>query len=527
MQKGIEVGQCNNNEKSSLPNNVEPKKTFRSALPQILATSAKNILLLGYGMTLGFPTIVIPSLQPHHGNVTDLREKDTLSLTEEQISWFSSINLICVPLGCLMSGTLTQPLGRKRAMILVNVPFIVAWVMFHYASNVGMLYASLVLTGLGGGLLEAPVLTYVAEITQPHLRGMLSATSSMCVILGVFIQFLMGTMLSWRTVASINVMFPVTAVVALCFVPESPYWLIGRGRVADAEKSLCWLRGWVKPHEVQPELLQLVSSLKSHSPSNRHNVTSVSFTPSCSSWRNYTKRNFLQPYSLVAAGFFFGHFGGMTTLQTYAVSIFAQLGTPVDKYIATLYLGLVQLGGALICVILVHWTGKRPLTCVSTVGSGVCFIVVATYAYLYSSRNSYEWLPMTFLIGSAFLSHVGIRLLPWILIGEVYPSEIRGVASGASGSIGYIFGFAANKVYFYMLNSMTLPGTFWCYGAVSLVGSVFFHFFLPETEGRTLLEIQEHFEGSRNLLKKGRVSSKDPEKLGTVNPALVPDETHL
>jgi SP family facilitated glucose transporter-like MFS transporter 8 len=56
---------------------------------QILANSAKNVLLLGYGMTLGFPTIVIPSLQPQLGNVTDLREKDTLSLTEEQISWFS------------------------------------------------------------------------------------------------------------------------------------------------------------------------------------------------------------------------------------------------------------------------------------------------------------------------------------------------------------------------------------------------------------------------------------------------------
>jgi len=68
-----------------------------------------------------------------------------------------SINLICVPLGCFMSGTLTQPLGRKRSMIAVNIPLIVAWVIFHYASNVGMLYASLVLTGLSGGLLEAPV----------------------------------------------------------------------------------------------------------------------------------------------------------------------------------------------------------------------------------------------------------------------------------------------------------------------------------------------------------------------------------
>jgi SP family facilitated glucose transporter-like MFS transporter 8 len=301
----------------------------------------------------------------------------------------------------------------------------------------------------------------------------------------------------------------------------------GRGRVADAEKSLCWLRGWVKPQDVQHELSQLVSSFTTHSPSNKHSEPSASSIPSCSSWRNYIKRNFLQPYFLVAAGFFFGHFGGMTTLQTYAVSIFAKLGTPVDKYIATLYLGLVQLGGALICVILVHWTGKRPLTFVSTIGSGACFIIVATYAYLYSSKNLYEWLPMTFLMGSAFLSHIGIRLLPWILVGEVYPSEVRSVASGASGSIGYIFGFAANKVYFYMLNSMTLPGTFWFYGAISLVGSVFFYFLLPETEGRTLLEIQEHFEGSRNLLKEGRVSSKDPEKSGTMNPTLVPEETHL
>jgi hypothetical protein len=56
---------------------------------------------------------------------------------------------------------------------------------------------------------------------------MLSATSSMTVILGIFIQFLMGTVLPWRTVAAINVIFPLVAVAAICFVPESPYWLIG------------------------------------------------------------------------------------------------------------------------------------------------------------------------------------------------------------------------------------------------------------------------------------------------------------
>jgi len=62
---------------------------FFSIMLQVLATSAKNMILLGYGMTMCFPTIVIPSLQPHHGNMTDRREKDTLTLSEEQISWFS------------------------------------------------------------------------------------------------------------------------------------------------------------------------------------------------------------------------------------------------------------------------------------------------------------------------------------------------------------------------------------------------------------------------------------------------------
>ena len=299
--------------------------------------------------------------------------------------------------------------------------------------------------------------------------------------------------------------------------------LAGRGRVADAEKSLCWLRGWVQPHEIQHELSTLVSSLSTHNPSNKHNTPTISSTPSCSSWRNYTKRSFLQPYSLVAATFFFANFTGMTTLQTYAVGIFAKLGTTIDKYVATLYLGLVELGGALLCVILVHWTGKRPLTFVSTIGNGLCFIGVATYAYFHSTENSYKWLPVTFLMGSALMSNIGIYLLPWILIGEVYPTEVRGVASGASVSIAYIFGFLANKTYFYMLNSMTLPGIFWFNGVVSLVGCVVFYFFLPETEGRTLHEIQEHFEGSRNLLKEGKMSLQKGESLAIADPALVPD----
>jgi len=72
----------------------------------------------------------------------------------------------------------------------------------------------------------------------------------------------------------------------------------------------------------------------------------------------YTRATFVKPFALVSAAFFFGHFSGMTTLQTYSVSIFEQLGAPIDPFLATMLLGLVQLTGTFLCVIAVHWSGK-------------------------------------------------------------------------------------------------------------------------------------------------------------------------
>lgn len=139
-----------------------------------------------------------------------------------------SLNLFLVPIGCLASGPLSQYLGRKRTMMLANIPFVMAWLIFHYSSNPAMLLAALAMTGLTGGLLEGPVITYVAEVTQPSLRGMLSATSTMSVILGIFTQMLSGSLVHWRMVALINLTYPILCFLALCLVPESPHWLAGR-----------------------------------------------------------------------------------------------------------------------------------------------------------------------------------------------------------------------------------------------------------------------------------------------------------
>lgn len=134
-----------------------PKSMWMQTLPQVLAVSVKNILLLAFGMTLGFPTILIPGL---------LAPEETFTMTPEEISWIGSVNLICVPIGSIVSGAVSQAIGRKRAMQVVNLPFLAAWLLFRFCNAEWQVFVALAMTGLSGGFLEAPVRHFLLNTSK-------------------------------------------------------------------------------------------------------------------------------------------------------------------------------------------------------------------------------------------------------------------------------------------------------------------------------------------------------------------------
>lgn len=326
------------------------------------------------------------------------------------------------------------------------------------------------------------------------------------------------------------------------FVPETPIWLIAKNRLDEARKSIAWLRGWVKTEEVEDEFQELCKQI--HCANNTEK--SQTFLDKI---KMFKEKTFIWPYFVVAVAFFLSHFNGATTFAIYAIKIFALLKAPIDRYYATVIMGCVNLFGCVMCMVLINILGKRIINFISLIGTAICFTVVASHAYSYKmfyfnisknttieplgnitnstiisteSTESYHWLPICFLFLAAFLTHLGIRILPWVLTGEVYTTEIRATASGFSGGTGYIFNFISNKIFLSLVSFFTLPGVFWFYSFMGIIGTIVLYFLLPETEGKTLFEVTEHFAGRSKL--RNSVGRNRRNDNGRINPAFVSDE---
>lgn len=147
-------------------------------------------------------------------------------------------------------------IGRKKTLIITEVPLILGWTLISMATNVYMIYAGRLLTGLGSGMVGAPSRVYTSEVTQPHLRGMLTALSSVFLSLGVLLQYTMGAFLTWNLLSAISCIVPITAFIGMCMLPESPNYLVTHQKSNEViKKSLAKLRG--SSYNVQHEIDQL------------------------------------------------------------------------------------------------------------------------------------------------------------------------------------------------------------------------------------------------------------------------------
>lgn len=154
-------------------------------------------------------------------------------------------------------------IGRKKTLLLTEIPMIIGWFLIYLSSHfvedmstfIPMIYIGRLMTGLGSGMVGAPARVYTSEVTQPHLRGMLTALSSVCLSFGVLLQYTMGAITSWPVLSAICCSVPTIALLSMMLMPESPNYLVTHQKPDKAFESLAKLRG--STYNLQREIDQL------------------------------------------------------------------------------------------------------------------------------------------------------------------------------------------------------------------------------------------------------------------------------
>uniref|UniRef100_A0A7G3AKB0 Putative facilitated trehalose transporter tret1-2 n=1 Tax=Lutzomyia longipalpis TaxID=7200 RepID=A0A7G3AKB0_LUTLO len=482
------------------------KQNRGKPLRQILAAFISNIGTINTGFAFGFSAVVIPQLKA---------PDSVLPIDESQASWVASLSSASTPVGCILSGYLMDRWGRKKTLIVTEVPLILGWLMIAFATDIYMIYIGRLLVGLGSGMVGAPARVYTSEVTQPHLRGMLTALASIGISLGVLIQYTLGSFVRWQVLAGVSTIVPILALGLMIFMPETPNFLIGKQKPEKATKSLAKLRG--STYDVEGEVDQLQNFANK-------NHTNVKMTTK-ETLAAIMSPSALKPFGILFLYFMMYQFSGVNTITFYAVEIFQDSGTQMDKNMCTIVLGVVRLAFTIIACIALRRCGRRPLTFISGIGCGVSMIGLGVYLYYKYQWDHADppiepvntWFPVACIFVFTITCTLGFLVVPWVMIGELYPQKVRGIIGGMTTCSAHIFVFIVVKTYPFLASVLYQHGTFMLYGCISLTGCIFFYKCLPETKGKSLQEIEDYFSGRIKTLKTKKGATALPNYDNNLN----------
>lgn len=418
------------------------------------------------------------------------------------------MNAIGTPIGCLFSGYMADNLGRKLTLILTEIPTLLGWGLLIFASNIEMMYAGRFFVGLGSGMVGAPARVYAAEVTQPHLRGMVVAMASVGVSTGVFVEYVLGGFLPWNYCAAISAVIPLLSLILIFLFPETPSYLMSRDRPDKARRALGRLRG--QSCNLEKEMDVLVNFKNTHRTEPLRGVVET--------LRAITAPNAIKPFGVLALYFLIYQWSGTNSVTFYAVTIFKESGSTMNGNLLTGLLGLVRLIFTVAACVLCRRCGRRPLTFVSSIGCGVTMLGLGIYKWTVLPGN-HSWIPISCIFGYTMFCTLGFLVIPWVMIGEVYPVRVRGIVGGLTTMIAHLSVFSVVKSYQSLKAQLGDHGIYTLYGMVPLLGTIFFYYCLPETRGRSLQEIEDYYSGRTKTLgpaktpKAAAAAAADPPVL--------------
>jgi len=413
-------------------------------------------------------------------------------ISDHMIEWIVSSMMLGAAVGALGAGWMSNALGRKRSLILGGVLFVLGSLLSGSARSPETLVAARLVLGLAIGISTFTAPLYLAEVAPGNIRGAMISLYQLMITIGILVAFLSDTAFSysgnWRWMLGIIAIPGMLFLLGLFLLPDSPRWLMMRGRKQEAADVLQRLRG--DSDQVACEVADIEEQLR---------------TPQ-KGWHLFKENpNFRRSVGLGVLLQVMQQFTGMNVVMYYAPRIFQNMGYATSAQMwFTAVVGLTNVLATFIAIALVDRWGRKPILYTGFATMALGLGVVGTMMHLGITTHAGQVFTVAMLLIFIMGFAMSAGPLIWTLCSEVQPLKGRDFGIGSSTFTNWVANMIVGATFLTLLNGIGNAATFWLYAGLNLVFLLITYALIPETRNVTLEQIERNLMAGKPLREIGQ-----------------------
>lgn len=425
------------------------------------------------------------------------------SLDEIQVGWFVGCALIGSIIGVLMAGKLSDRWGRKVTMLVAAVFFSVSGIACAFVGSFEQLVVARILGGIGIGVVSIVSPLYISEVSIAQYRGRLVSLYQLAVTIGFLGAYLTNFQLlhfsqsgavlntGWMNLVFVSEVWrgmlgfcSLPAILFFCiifFIPESPRWLILKGR--DERAVGIFRKIYLSEVEVDTQLQDTKSVVQSKTKSD---------------WKFLLQPGIFKAVLIGAAIAILGQFMGVNAVLYYGPTIFEEAGlSGGDALFSQVLVGIVNVVTTVIAVFIIDKVGRKKLVYYGVSGMVLSLLLIGFYFHFSESMGLPNSFLLFFFLFYVFCCAISISAVIFVLLSEMYPTRIRGMAMSIAGFALWIGTYLVGQLTPWMLQNLTPTGTFLLFALMCVPYMLIVWKLIPETTGKSLEEIERYWMKKR------------------------------